>query len=199
MEVTEDVSVVLDARPAVPLTVQTPGHESAPQSVTTVAYHRAATQRGAYTHSYTGPAQPEFALPTEPVTLGAFEFYSHWRLVATPLGLSVVDPVDQDLAVELMLGSPAVDGDDQLPLVYAGYGRPEDYQGVDAAGAVVLVSRGEGSFAEKEAAARARAPRRSWCTTTSPVSPIGRQRPDPDHEPVPGGGLALRELLNQGR
>ena len=201
VEVTEDVSVALDARPAVPLTVQTPGHESAPQSVTTVAYHRAATQRGAYTHSYTGPAQPEFALPTEPVTLGAFEFYSHWRLVATPLGLSVVDPVDQDLAVELMLGSPAVDGDDQLPLVYAGYGRPEDYQGVDAAGAVVLVSRGEGSFAEKEAAARA-AGAEAVVVHNNVAGNFSGSAGDNAQIPIMSlsleEGLALRELLNQG-
>src|SRR5690606_30545416 len=148
-----------------------------------------------------GPAQPEFALPTEPVTLGVFEFYSHWRLVATPLGLSVVDPVDQDLAVELMLGSPAVDGDDQLPLVYAGYGRPEDYQGVDAAGAVVLVSRGEGSFAEKEAAARA-AGAEAVVVHNNVAGNFSGSAGDNAQIPIMSlsleEGLALRELLNQG-
>ncbi|MGH3681212.1 MAG: S8 family peptidase, partial [Natronosporangium sp.] len=158
VEVTGDTTVRLDARPAVPVTVDTPAHDSAPIGVTTLAVYRASEQGRSHVHSYTSPPQPQFAVPTGstgPVTKGAFEFYSFWQLGEPELALRVVEPEQRELAPSLMSGSPPMDGDEVHRLVYAGFGNPADYQGLDAAGAVVLTRRGGPNHAAKEAAARA--------------------------------------------
>ncbi|MPZ25654.1 MAG: S8 family serine peptidase [Micromonosporaceae bacterium] len=156
VEVTADTSLVLDARDGVPVEVDTPEHPSAGAFGTSrIAYHRAAAQRGTFTHTWSGDWLPNFAMPTEQVTVGGFEYYARLRLGELPLTLDLVDPQQQALHPRQMSGSAPVDGEQELPLVFAGFGAPEEYQGIDAEGAAVLTVRGGPNHASKEATARA--------------------------------------------
>ncbi|MGH3681445.1 MAG: S8 family serine peptidase, partial [Natronosporangium sp.] len=139
VEVTGDTTVELDARTAQPVTVETPDDPgAAPIQRVQLAHFRAAEEFGAHDLTYIGPVIPEYAMATEPVTLGAFEYYTRWRIAEPQLALSVSEPAERALSPWEMDGSPAMDGDLRLPLVDAGLGTVEDYQGLDAEGAVVL-------------------------------------------------------------
>ncbi len=63
-----------------------------------------------------------------------------------------VPPGASELDAIAMPGAP--DGEARARLVSAGLGRPEDYTGVDARGAVVLVNRGVTTFRDKAVAAQ---------------------------------------------
>jgi hypothetical protein len=90
-----------------------------------------------------------YAAPTEPVTLGGFEFYSRWRLAAPEAELAATAPSELALNPNLMR-RPAVDGEHSLPLLDVGWGDASDYSGVDATGAAVLAQRGPVSPVEQE-------------------------------------------------
>jgi subtilisin family serine protease len=154
VEVTGDTTVVLDARDANPIDFVTEEDVQVQVGVT-LGWFRSAEQFGSQSHTHTGLDVRQFATPTDPVTHGEFEFFSRHRLVTPQLLLEVVDPVQKRLSPQFMTGSPVLNSDRELPLVYAGLGFPEDYEGVDAEGKVVLVRRGELTFAEKEANAAA--------------------------------------------
>ncbi|SCL33161.1 Serine protease, subtilisin family [Micromonospora pallida] len=92
--------------------------------------------------------------PTEPVTQGSFTMSTRWRkgepmLSLTANGLLPIDTVVQP-------GSTLTAGKDTLRPVYAGTGAPGEYAGVDARGAVAVVTRSDAvSPAERAAAAAA--------------------------------------------
>jgi hypothetical protein len=154
VEVTGDTAVVLDAREANPIDFDT-AEDTQVLSGVSMGWWREAELVGSHSHIHTGLQVPQYAIETDPVTLGDFEFFSRHRLVAPQLQLEVVEPAQRALSPAFMTGSPMLDSDRRLPLVYAGLGHPEDYHGIDAEGAFVLVRRGELSFAGKEANAAA--------------------------------------------
>ncbi|HEY8471134.1 MAG TPA: S8 family serine peptidase [Natronosporangium sp.] len=86
VEVTGDTTVVLDARAGLPITVDTPAHESVPVDTWTLDYRRFAVTGGSLSHRYTMPvsAFPNgmYAEPTGPVSLGRLEFAARTRLGA---------------------------------------------------------------------------------------------------------------------
>lgn len=86
LEVAEDIHLVWDAREAAEITVDT--GDGAEVQGHSMAYHRAATEVGTYTHSWTGGTWPFSAAETEPATQGAFEFYTLYEL-----GDVTADPV----------------------------------------------------------------------------------------------------------
>jgi hypothetical protein len=79
VEVTEDISLVWDAREATPITVD--AGEAGRVQTHTMAYHRAAAAEGRLIHSWNGGSWSYSAMSTEPVTLGLFEFYSLFHMV----------------------------------------------------------------------------------------------------------------------
>ncbi|MPZ25437.1 MAG: S8 family serine peptidase [Micromonosporaceae bacterium] len=157
VEVTEDTTLVFDARDAIPIEIEAPGFESRPIGNATIGYWRGDALGTNFQHLTTGPVTPFYAKPTDPVSTGGFEFLHRTRHGTPAAALSVLDPTELDLLVLPMGGSaPALDGDDTLPLVFAGTGTEDEYQGVDAAGAVVLVRRTSAlTFAAQEANAAA--------------------------------------------
>lgn len=78
IEITEDTTLVWDARETDPITIDS-GDPGAEITTGTFAYHRAAEELGSYTHSYVGSGSwPITTAPTDPVDLGLFEFYLHY-------------------------------------------------------------------------------------------------------------------------
>ena len=154
-QVTGDTSIVADARPATEVIADT-ARETEP-NVISITNFRAGEQQGSFSSSLlTGfPIDRVFAAPTEQVTVGDFEFYSKWNLRAPQLELSVAQPEQIQLDPAYASGSPMVDGRNRLPLVYVGLGRAQDYEGRDVRGKIVLIQRGEVTFAEKIAQANA--------------------------------------------
>ena len=148
-EVSGDTSIVADARPATEVIADT-GRKTEP-NVISITNYRAGEQQGSFTSSLlTGfPIDRVFAAPTEQVTVGEYEFYSKWNLRAPQLELSVTSPETIPLDHAYAFGSPLVDGNVQLPVVYVGLGRNEDYEGRDVRGKIVLIQRGTFTFAEK--------------------------------------------------
>ncbi|MFS8522001.1 MAG: S8 family serine peptidase [Micromonosporaceae bacterium] len=141
--VTADTELVLDARQAQRIEVETPAHVTRPLGGVSFGYWRTAEQPGPLfnpTWWLRNTLTEYYAMPTDPVTLGQFEFHSRWKLAAPEAELAVVHPVTEALDPYL-LRAPAVDGERVVPLVDVGAGEPEDFAAVDVAGAAALVSR----------------------------------------------------------
>lgn len=85
-EVTEDLEVVLDARDANPITVDTPEHETAPWRRTRLTLYREPAEHPGFSlGAVFGPEGRTFsAAPTDEVAIGSFEFNSRWQLVDDP-------------------------------------------------------------------------------------------------------------------
>jgi hypothetical protein len=80
-----------------------------------------------------------FAAPTDPVTVGDFGFRAKATLMAPPLAVSVGKTKLDAFAAS---GAPPISGKLDLPLVFAGYGKVSDFEGLDVHGKAVLISRG---------------------------------------------------------
>lgn len=157
LAVTQDMTVVLDARDARPVRIDTPAHEdAAPFGPSRVGAYREAARGGGIARTVSASGWlPTYAVETPPVTRGDFEFYIRTRIAAPPVAAELTSPVAAPLHPRPMAGTPPHDGARELPLVWAGSGEESDYQGVDATGAAVLTMRGGPDGAAKEATARA--------------------------------------------
>jgi subtilisin family serine protease len=149
LKVTGDATVTLDARPAKKIDIRTQ-KPSAPLDIQ-VGYHRKIGDFAFDSSFLMGtPIDEAYAVPGAKVTEGDFEFWSKWTLIAPTIQMSVVRPQRIALDPLTMINSPPVDGTHRLPLVYAGFGQPEDYTGIDVRGKIALVSRGAGvTFRDK--------------------------------------------------
>ena len=159
VSVTEDTTLVLDARDAEPIVVHAPQPDARPQGNIGLGYWRtAATPGPIFGTSYFGlPTGREyFAQSTDPVTLGGFELHTHWRMAAPEARLAVDGRLGGGFTLDpYLLRGPAVDGHHLVRLVDVGVGGAADYQGVDVTGAAVLVTRSDTSIVELEARAAA--------------------------------------------
>jgi subtilisin family serine protease len=152
LEVRANRDITLDARTAnqVVLNTQRP---TAPTTFT-LSYHRDLEELNFHSSfTLSPPISRGYASPTATATLGNFEFYSKWDLVAPPLQAKVIRPEEIPLDPQPMTNAQPVDGRHNLPIVYVGLGKPEDYIGRDLHGKIALISRGETTFAEKVAGA----------------------------------------------
>ncbi|HEX5596871.1 MAG TPA: S8 family serine peptidase [Micromonosporaceae bacterium] len=87
VSVTKDTTVVLDARTAVPVEVKTAHPTETVDFV--VKYHRFDARGRGIGHTYTTNARSKvYVTPTDPVTIGDFEFYTKWTLEAPGEGPS---------------------------------------------------------------------------------------------------------------
>jgi hypothetical protein len=204
LAVTEDTTVVLDAREANRITVETPDHETQPQGQVGLGYWRSAATPGPTLGlAFLGlHAQQEFyAAPTDPVTIGGFEFYSRWRLAAPQAQLSIVEPTGLVLNPVLMR-PPAIDGEQTLRLVDVGFGAAADYSGVDAEDAAVLAQRGPVSALEQERQAAAAGAALLIVTNDIPGPLVGSLADEagaiPTLSVTQAEGEAVRALLTDG-
>jgi subtilisin family serine protease len=152
LEVTADRTITLDARTANQVVLNT--QKPVAPTTFTLSYHRDLEELNFHSSfTLSPPISRGYASPTAAVTKGNFEFYSKWDLVAPPLQAKVIRPEEIPLDPQPMTNAVPVDGRHNLPIVYVGLGKPEDYVGRDLHGKIALISRGETTFAEKVAAA----------------------------------------------
>lgn len=142
LQVTGDMTITLDARPAQKLVINTP--KPSTSDGMQVGYHRKLSPDTNFDSSFTlrAPFDQVYAVPTAPVADGEFEVYSRWTLVAPPIQMSVTKPQKMPLDPLFMINSAPVDGTFRQPLVYVGQGAPEDYAGRDMHGKIALIQRG---------------------------------------------------------
>ncbi|TMR33163.1 serine protease [Nonomuraea zeae] len=157
MEITENTEVVLDARKAVEVKVETPDHKTKRNTGAAAAlmWYRSGEQgtalRGGTTISPGGQIEERlFVQPTRKVTKGRFTVATRWRLKApeiafSTLGLELepeyVDPVQfSDFATEY----PRLDGTQLLLAVDAGRGSAAEIKARDLRGKLAVIRRTDG-------------------------------------------------------
>ena len=139
-EVTEDREVVLDARKAHRIEIDTP-KPTTPRGNLGYTTYREARGRTFY-HSvqkFDGTTSI-WVTPTERAKGGYFEFTSRWQL-GEPLLSARTTGFGQPLRLlpRYERTSPAIDGTRRLQVVEAGAGKPADYAGLDVAGKIAMV------------------------------------------------------------
>jgi subtilisin family serine protease len=142
LKIDKDQQVVLDARKANRITIQTP--KPAIQRVgylSHVAYRKTPAGREIASATGTFDSTRYIAVtPTEKVTTGEFEFYSRWSLSAQMITASVSGV--RGFTPEFMYwgASPVFKGTRRLQVVDVGQGRPTDYKGRDVRGKIALIN-----------------------------------------------------------
>jgi len=147
--VTGDTTVTMDARPAKKIDLRT-ADPTAPSDFQ-LGYRRE-LDGFSFDSSFliSPPIDEAYAVATPQVTAGFFEFWHKWTLIAPPIRMAVTKPERRTLDPMLAVNSPPVDGKFRKEMVYAGFGRPEEYANIDARGKVALISRGAGvTFVDK--------------------------------------------------
>lgn len=142
IDVTKDLEVVIDARRAVPITIETP-KPSEQQAIFSYYVHRQYGNGRKISHGvmHFSTVHQLLVTPTKPVTSGSFEFSSRWQLVA-PMVQAAVRGVDGPLDINLLHRSPSFEGKRRFTLVAAG----PDLAGVK--GNVAVIDSSEGGWGE---------------------------------------------------
>ncbi|MEU7572186.1 S8 family serine peptidase [Micromonospora sp. NPDC049240] len=152
-----DRTVDLDARQAHKVAATTP--RPSEDAYRRVQYFRDSGiggQYGAFTNTYAVPSAIDdvYVAPTGKISGGTFEFAVRWSREVDHLKLAGHTPAAVQLDPRYQAGSTRLDGKVDLAAVYAGNGT--DYQGLDAKGKAVLVTRDDAvSPAQRAAAANA--------------------------------------------
>ncbi|MGZ0149753.1 S8 family serine peptidase [Kribbella sp. WER1] len=107
----KDTDIVIDARKAVPITIQTP-KPSEQQAVLSYYVHRVYGNGRSISHGvmHFSTVQKVNVTPTKPVKDGSFEFSSRWQLVAPMVQAAVPGLASTPLDINLLGQSPAFDG-----------------------------------------------------------------------------------------
>jgi subtilisin family serine protease len=139
-----DRTVQLDARKAHKVTAATP--RPSEDSYRRIQYFRDSGIGGRYSafnalYGVSPQVDDVYAAPTGPITGGSYEFAARWDRGVAHLKLAAHTPAARQLHPLYQAGSTRLDGKVELTGVAAGTGRAEDYQGVDAKGKAVLVTR----------------------------------------------------------
>ncbi|MFF1818965.1 S8 family serine peptidase [Kribbella sp. NPDC058245] len=110
--VDKDREIVIDARKAVPITIETP-KPSEQQSILSYYVHREYPNGRSISHGvmHFSTVQQVNVTPTKPVKDGTFEFSSRWQLVAPMVQTSM-----PDLDINLLHQSPSYEGKRRFPL-----------------------------------------------------------------------------------
>lgn len=143
VHVTGDTEIVLDARKAVPIEIQTP-KPAEQQAVLSYYVHRVLGNGRTINHGvmHFSTVTKVSVTPTPQVQSGQYEFSSRWQLVA-PLVQAEVNGVAGPLDINLLHQSPAFGGERTFPLVWAGKGSPAELKAAKVRGATVLLESQE--------------------------------------------------------
>ncbi|MEV0382074.1 S8 family serine peptidase [Nonomuraea sp. NPDC050643] len=155
LEVARDTDVVLDARKAVPVRIDTPDHDTKRNrgAATKLIYTRAPADGPRYTESFLedGRLEESFYLqPTAKVTKGEFSVATRWRLEAPAITMRApgvdLDPEYPDAVFFSNRSTqfPRLDGAANLQVVDAGDGSAAALAGRDVRGKLALVRRTPG-------------------------------------------------------
>ena len=138
-EVTEDRALVLDARKAARVEIDTPKPAVLRGNLGYTSY-RAARGRTFY-HSVMefDSTTSIWVTPTERAKGGIFEFTSRWQLAEPLLSARTSGAHPLRFRPRYERSSPAVVDAERLEVVPVGEGLPEDYEGVDVAGKIAMV------------------------------------------------------------
>ncbi|GAA1108943.1 S8 family serine peptidase [Kribbella jejuensis] len=195
--VNKDTDVVIDARKAVPITIETP-KPSEQQAVLSYYVHRVYGNGRSISHGvmHFSTVKQVNVTPTKPVRDGTFEFSSRWQLVA-PMVQAAVPGVPGPLDINLLHQSPAFEGKRHFPLVYS----DSSLKGVRGA---VVVMAGDDETAQITAAAQAgaagiiliRPP--DWSAWTV-WTPTGDREPIPAMVTTSKDGQKLIDRTKRGR
>jgi hypothetical protein len=159
LTVAGDTSLTFDVSTAQKITIGTPRPS---QPFTGVLNSYRTTASGGYAYSGALSLFPSYwATPTNRVTIGTYHLTTDWILGKPKLTMSVTAPQRLNLDATYWtyrddqtsgpLGEVQFDGQQNLQLVDAGYGRAEDFAGLDARGKLVLMriqKNGKGSHGE---------------------------------------------------
>ncbi|GAB3165258.1 S8 family serine peptidase [Amycolatopsis stemonae] len=136
IRVTGDTTVVLDARKAVKVDIQTPQPSEQAGIWSYYTYRELGPRRIANYAMQFDYTRELRVTPTPKVTTGAFEFGSRWSRIAPPLTVNVLGSRDP-LTNRYLAGSPKLDGWRLLQAVSAGQGKPADFKNVRGKAAIV--------------------------------------------------------------
>ncbi|WP_231391066.1 S8 family serine peptidase [Paenisporosarcina sp. HGH0030] len=130
-------TVELDARNAKEISAEVP--KKTESKFRRVQYHRTIGDNevtAAYMVGFN--VNKIYAVPTEEVKTGEFEFLTRWHLIKPQLEIQFKETVLDDI---LEYGTTPLEGKYNLETVYVGKGTPADYEGLDVNGKVVVVDR----------------------------------------------------------
>jgi len=139
LEITGDMDIVLDARKATRVKVETPRPVTPRGNLGYTAYRKAAGRDVTHSVQKFDATRSIWVTPTEAAKGGEFEFTSRWQL-AEPMVTATTDGSDPlELLPALERTSPTITEPQRLEVVEAGAGKAADYEGVDVAGKIALV------------------------------------------------------------
>jgi subtilisin family serine protease len=207
LEITADSSLIVDASEATEVVVNAADPLEWKHFV--IGTYRAGASFGSWESLLLAspPIKRAYAAPTEQVTKGDFALRVKPNLGAPEIALTLTKP-KQAIDATYAFGSARFDGKARLPLVYAEYGRVQDFEGLDVRGKAVLVSRGPLppvgqaiTFVEKVANATAAGARLLLIHNHSPgLLLVGLASSEiPVLTMTQGDGLALRDLIAGGK
>ncbi|WP_103352271.1 S8 family serine peptidase [Amycolatopsis sp. CA-128772] len=136
LRITGDTTVVLDARKAVKVEIQTPQPSEQAGIWSYYTYRELGPRRIANYAMQFDYTRELRVTPTPKVTTGAFEFGSRWSRIAPPLTVNVLGGRDP-LTNRYFAGSPKLDGWRLLQAVSAGHGKPADFKNARGKAAIV--------------------------------------------------------------
>jgi subtilisin family serine protease len=140
LEINEDADVVIDLRETSEVEIETPKPARQRGIYSYYAYRDMGTRTVANGVMQFPHTERLFVTPTDQVTTGDLEFASRWQLQQPMLSANVKGGPRSEIDLHYLPFSPALEGSRTLPLVYAGEGAPESYQGLDVRDAVVLIT-----------------------------------------------------------
>jgi subtilisin family serine protease len=172
--VSKDTEIVIDARKAVPITIETP-KPSEQQAVLSYYVHRQYANGRSISHGvmHFSTVKQVNVTPTKPVKDGSFEFSSRWQLVA-PMVQAAVSGVNGPLDINLLHQSPSYEGKRRFSLVSS----------LDKAKGALVVLPAEDEEAQIQAAAAAGAAA-VILIRPADFSAWTVWRPTGDREPIP--------------
>ncbi|WP_318307640.1 S8 family serine peptidase [Amycolatopsis solani] len=136
IRVTGDTNIVLDARKAVKVEIETPKPSEQAGIWSYYTYRELGPRRIANYAMQFDYTRELRVTPTPKVTTGAFEFGSRWSRIAPPLTVNVLGGRDP-LTNRYLGGSPKLDGWRLLQAVSAGRGKPADFKNARGKAAIV--------------------------------------------------------------
>ncbi|WP_329082304.1 S8 family peptidase [Streptosporangium sp. NBC_01469] len=158
IRITKNTEIVLDARKAVEVKVQTPDHETK-RNMGAAAYlkwYRSAVKGdtpnlgGTYLRPGALIEERLFVQPTRKVTRGTFSVGTQWRLDAPAITMKAPgtelnpDYYAPQWFSDHFTEMPRLDGTELLLAADAGQGRPEDLKGGNLRGKLALIRRSDG-------------------------------------------------------
>lgn len=155
LEVTGDLDVVLDAREATEVQIQTPDPATTRGNLGFTTYREAHGRSMSNSTMKYDSTQTVMVTPTDEPQEGTFEFSSRWQLGTPVLTGETIGRDAVQVHPRYERYSPELQSRRPLELVDAGAGTPEDYEGLDVEGKIAVVSLPSKGHQDVEAAAAA--------------------------------------------